>query len=711
MNMCSHDYYNSGVYDIVCSGEGNLSCSSEVTLGLHIGGLTEGIVIDDVERGIMEQSLVGINKLSDQFVHFYDLKDEPGTVDGWLREDQADYSIGKSDDNNSVKGMADSTRLKTLDSNAPRGGAAENAKNSGGLDKLSQKNSTKKNRDDKGPAISRGDNSLSNVKATTTAITTVNAVGGSVSALSATLSESDFWKDYLVLLAKKKIPQQSFFYYGRHLERWADFYRNEGKSAEPDYGARSGVRFSEKDSRPSATDTHCNKKKSENGTRRTVNYVLRGQVQGHAQTPEQTGVKSVAEGSAKTKVSWHDLTGDERLMRWVVTMSRTMEPWLIKQAVQAVCWAHRDLLKSSWAVSMNWQMVYTRLDAFEPLHGQLARELSADQREKLVIDSGIEGDAITWIEQLVTKLRVRGYALRTEDTYKKWAIDFFRWCSSRGYKGKPSVDMATQFLTYLAMERRVGVNTQKQAVNALSFIFKSVFLVEDFNLGNFCKGSGRRSVPVVMTEAEVTKLLAQMDGISLLMAKLMYGAGLRVMECMRLRVKDVDFDNGYLVVLRGKGGKSRRTPLPHSVVEDLRHQINTVQEILDADIKSGTAGVWMPDAMAVKEPNAAKSLAWMWLFPSSKLSQDPRSSAIRRHHLGESVVQRAVRSAVAKAKIIKRISCHTLRHSFATHLLQRGQDIRTVQELLGHSDVSTTMIYTHVLNRPGDIVRSPLDEL
>ncbi|MFK7910626.1 MAG: integron integrase, partial [Akkermansiaceae bacterium] len=275
----------------------------------------------------------------------------------------------------------------------------------------------------------------------------------------------------------------------------------------------------------------------------------------------------------------------------------------------------------------------------------------------------------------------------------------------------PSAEKATGFLTYLAMERRVGVNTQKQAVNALSFLYKSVFMVEEFALGEFCRGAGRKSLPVVLTEGEVVRVLGEMSGVTALMAKLMYGAGLRLMECMRLRVKDVDFANGYIVVMRGKGGKSRRVPLPRSLVNDLQTQLERVENIQQDDVKSGVDGVWLPDAMAVKEPNAAKSLAWMWLFPSDRLSKDPRAAAVRRHHASETMVQKAVKRAVEKAGIVKRVSCHTLRHSFATHLLQRGQDIRTVQELLGHADVSTTMIYTHVLNKPGNAVRSPLDEL
>jgi|GEM_PF-24428 len=488
-----------------------------------------------------------------------------------------------------------------------------------------------------------------------------------VNNLSKSLRESDFWKNYLILLADKKIPQFQYAYFGRHLERWGEYLRlNQSPKGTQDYGIT--------------------------------------------------------------------------LADWIDSMGKVMEPWQIKQAVRAVCWAHRDILKSPWAGAVDWQSLYNRVDLFEPLHQDLTRKLSKEDRMKLLRKAGTSVGAWAksdtsgersssdkplasyqetlsdesvglWLEDLINKLRVRGYALRTEETYVRWAIDFFRWCRAEGVTGQPDEVAATQFLTYLAVERNVGVNTQKQAVSALVFLYRSVFLVEEINLGDFCRGAGRKSLPVVLTEAEVSRLLGEMHGVALLMAKLMYGAGLRLMECMRLRIKDIDFGNGYIVVVMGKGAKSRRTPLPHALVSDLKAQIDRVRDLQRDDVQSGTAGVWMPDAMARKEPNASKSLAWMWLFPSDKLSKDPRSSAIRRHHLSENVVQRSIKKAVDKASIVKRVSCHTLRHSFATHLLARGQDIRTVQELLGHANVSTTMIYTHVLDRPGDAVRSPLDAL
>lgn len=610
--------------------------------------------------------------------------------------------------------------------------------------------------------------------------------GAGLEGLGQSLRGSAFWKDYLVLLAKRKVSQGSYVYYGRHLERWAEFFRNEA-----DFDRNQGPGDESQDSGDGSRgsgDASSPKLQSESGSQGAGGGMRErrtGGETGGRTHGENTKVASPAlpiAGDGHTK-GWSCMSGDERLMSWVDYMGRVMEPWQMKQAIQAVCWAHRDVLKSGWAVKMNWQVVYARIDRFEPLHADLTRELSRGERLKILARAGFRngadggdqgtgvrgrgaglgghssgagnegetkganpllrtggttggkksntkgdkklaagdgsssevvgdiGEVGNWLEEMVMKLRVRRYALRTEETYVKWAVDFFRWYGAEGFGGQPDVDAATRFLTYLAVDRRVGANTQKQAVNALSFLYKSVFLEKDFNLGEFCKGSGRRSLPVVLSEAEVSCLLGEMNGLHLLMAKLMYGAGLRLMECMRLRLKDIDFENGYIVVVRGKGGKSRRTPLPCSMVDSLKFQIEKVRCIQHKDVKSGTAGVWMPDAMGVKEPNAAKSLAWMWLFPSDRLSQDPKLGVIRRHHMSENVVQKAIKRAVIQSGIMKRVSCHTLRHSFATHLLKRGQDIRTVQELLGHSNVSATMIYTHVLDRPGDSVKSPLDML
>jgi integron integrase len=266
-------------------------------------------------------------------------------------------------------------------------------------------------------------------------------------------------------------------------------------------------------------------------------------------------------------------------------------------------------------------------------------------------------------------------------------------------------------MAYLALKRQVAVSTQKQALNSVMFMFKQVFGMELEEFGDFVKAKRPQRLPVVLSVAEVRQLLSRIQGVQGLMAGLMYGSGFRLMECQRLRVQDVDFEYGQIVVRDGKGGKDRVVPLPDCFVPRLKKQVALVEKLHRQDVKAGFGEVFVPASVGNKQPKAAWELKWQYLFPSSKLSVDPRSGKTRRHHAHETAVQRAIKQAAADAGIMKRVTCHTLRHSFATHLLEGGADIRTVQELLGHSDVSTTMIYTHVMNRPGLSVRSPADLL
>jgi integron integrase len=265
------------------------------------------------------------------------------------------------------------------------------------------------------------------------------------------------------------------------------------------------------------------------------------------------------------------------------------------------------------------------------------------------------------------------------------------------------------FLTRLAIEGRVAASTQNQALAALLFLYREVLDVDLPWMEHVVRAKGARRIPVVLSRDEIARLLAMMDGQTWLQAALLYGAGLRLMECLRLRVKDVDFERQEIVVRHGKGGKDRRVPIPQRLRAPLEQAVERVRLVHAQDRATGLAGVWLPHALARKFPNADRELGWQYLFPAAMPSADPRSGVQRRHHIDEAVLQRAVRAARLRAGIAKPATCHTLRHSFATHLLEAGHDIRTVQELLGHKDLSTTQIYTHVLGRGAGAVLSLLD--
>jgi integron integrase len=272
-------------------------------------------------------------------------------------------------------------------------------------------------------------------------------------------------------------------------------------------------------------------------------------------------------------------------------------------------------------------------------------------------------------------------------------------------------DEVAQFLTHLAVERDVAPSTQGQAKSALLFLYRVVLNLNLPWLDEIVAAQNPRRLPVVLTPSEVRQLMAEMSGSAGLMASLLYGTGMRLLEGLRLRVKDVEFERREVLVRNGKGGKDRVTVLPENLVLPLQQQVAKVRALHLSDLDEGYGSVWLPHALAVKYPSASRTLGWQWVFPSAKRSVDPRSDVMRRHHLGETSIQKAMSVAARRAGIDKPCSPHILRHSFATHLLQSGYDIRTVQELLGHSDVSTTMIYTHVLNRGGRGVRSPLDQI
>lgn len=312
------------------------------------------------------------------------------------------------------------------------------------------------------------------------------------------------------------------------------------------------------------------------------------------------------------------------------------------------------------------------------------------------------------LDQVRQRLRVKHYSMRTEQAYVGWIRRFILANGKRHPRDMGEREVEA-FLTLLATKGNVAAGTQNQALSALLFLYREVLKLELPWMENVVRAKRPRRIPVVLSREEVTRLLSALDGQLWLMAALLYGTGMRLMECIRLRVKDVDFGRGEIVVRDGKGGKDRRVPLPLRLREPLQAAIERACLLHAPDLVDGLGEVWLPHALARKYPNAARETGWQYVFPSPQRSVDPRSGKMRRHHVDDSVLQRAVRAARKLAMIDKPATCHTLRHSFATHLLEAGHDIRTVQELLGHKDVATTQIYTHVLGRGAGAVLSPLD--
>ena len=303
---------------------------------------------------------------------------------------------------------------------------------------------------------------------------------------------------------------------------------------------------------------------------------------------------------------------------------------------------------------------------------------------------------------------MRHYSRRTEVTYVQWIRRYIRYHGRRHPRELGGTHVAA-FLSALANDRKVAAPTQNQALAAILFLYKNVLGVELPWVEGVLRAKQPKRIPTVLTRKEANDLLGAMDGVHALMARLMYGSGLRLAECLQLRVKDIELERCEIVVRQGKGGKDRITMFPASLVADMRSHLERVRAMHGADRAAGLPGVELPDAYGRKNPSAATSWGWYWLFPQGHLSRDPRGGELGRYHLYDQGFQRALKRAAYRARIAKPVSSHTLRHSFATHLMEAGYDIRTIQELLGHKDVSTTMIYTHVLNRGGRGVVSPLD--
>jgi len=329
-----------------------------------------------------------------------------------------------------------------------------------------------------------------------------------------------------------------------------------------------------------------------------------------------------------------------------------------------------------------------------------------ENKRKFIPDPDLE-----LMDQVRQVLRYHHYAYRTENTYCDWIVRYIKYFGAQKHPrdmGKTEIDA---YLSHLATERKVSASTQRQALNAIIFLYRRVLDQPIEEQIEPTRAKRHPRPPVVMTKGEIQRVLAHMQGIHLLMAKMLYGAGLRLMECIRLRVQDLDFERGLIYVRSAKGNKDRTTLLPKSIQPEMRRQVEKAKCLHDEDLAQGYGEVYLPDALARKYPHASREFRWQYVFPAKKRSVDPRTAVERRHHVLESGLQKAVKVAVDRAGITKRVGCHTFRHSFATHMLEDGVNIRVLQELMGHADVKTTEIYTHVMEKDISATVSPLDSM
>jgi integron integrase len=382
-------------------------------------------------------------------------------------------------------------------------------------------------------------------------------------------------------------------------------------------------------------------------------------------------------------------------------------------------------LLATWKEALNWFFrEAARQSDLRLAVGTGRRAVRNEPTERLARWSSATNDRMTdvpplaatdlgetnWERRLIQTLRMRHYQWRTEQTYRGWAQRFAQWMQRRSRRVEDATaEDVRGFLSELATRHRVAASTQKQALNALVFLLREALGKEPGDFGDFARARRPVRVPVVLSRQECQRLFAALSGTPRLMAELMYGSGLRLTELLQLRVKDVDLERAQITVRAGKGDKDRVTMVPLSLTERLRAHLESLRSVYEKDRQAGFPGVWIPEGLDRKDPKAGESWEWQWFFPSRELMTDPRSGVRRRHHVLDERLQGEIRQAARRAQLNKRVTPHVLRHSFATHLLENGSDIRTVQELLGHKDVSTTQIYTHVLNRPGLAVRSPLD--
>ena len=400
-----------------------------------------------------------------------------------------------------------------------------------------------------------------------------------------------------------------------------------------------------------------------------------------------------------------------------------LEDWQYKQLVMSLKILFVDMVKPAWAKQFPWDEYIEHAESLPNSHATVARDyqlvdidsISQGLMDKNEKNSGIFKQVYAehplHIQNLIKHIRFKHYSIRTEQSYLGWLLRYICFHSMKDPVNLAEKDISA-FLEHLVFKRKVGSSTQSQALNALIFFYKFVLSVELSDSIVFARSKKPKRLPVVLSTNEIKRLLGDIKHpTQRLMANLLYGCGMRLMECVRLRIQDVDFDYQQIMVRQAKGGKDRVVPIPKKLIIQLKDHIENVKILHNADLDEGYGSVYMPDALGRKYPKAEKEFRWQYIFPSSTISKDPRSKAIRRHHVHERGLQKHIKKSAEEVGITKKVSTHSLRHSFATHLLENGYDIRTVQELLGHSDVSTTMIYTHVLNKPGVTVTSPLDVL
>ncbi len=365
-----------------------------------------------------------------------------------------------------------------------------------------------------------------------------------------------------------------------------------------------------------------------------------------------------------------------------------------------------------WKAALNWFFKAAKSSSANPVAVSVSQGGTACVRGKEPPLAATDLGGPPWERQLIRELRTRHYEWRTEQAYRMWARRFAEWLQRRGKSVPEAGELELRdFLSDLATQQRVAVATQRQALNAVVFLVREALGKPLADFGDFTRARAPQRMPVVLSRAECQRLLGALEGTTRLMAALMYGSGARLMELLRLRVKDVDVERGQLMIRAGKGGKDRVTVVPEVLREWLLAHRERLRQLHAQDREADAAGVWLPEGLDRKFPQAGKAWEWQWFFPSRQQLKDPRTGLMRRHHVLDASFQHAIRQAARRARLDKRVTPHVLRHSFATHLLEGGADIRTVQELLGHKDVTTTQIYTHVMSKPGLGVKSPLDRI